>query len=128
MTLATSGSLAACGSDGSNSDRVLTAAEWPAAADTYGAEAGIGCLPRSMLQVCEVPEGSVLHADGSITTPAGQNVRCDPACRFSEYSLNCHGGPDPAAEIPVPADSLGCRAVPIPTPSNVLFYCCPGVP
>jgi hypothetical protein len=123
--------LAGCGSsDGfaSSSDVVLSSARWPESANTYSSTSGAGCLPRSMLQICEVPDGSVLHADGSITTPAGQTVRCSPACNFSEYSLECYASPQLGAAIPLPADSLGCRAVPIPTSPNVLFYCCPGVP
>lgn len=119
---------AACGSEHASSDRVLTAAKWPAAADTYDADTGVGCLPRSMLQICEVPEGSVIHLDGTITTPAGQVVSCDSACQFSDYTLKCYAGSDVGAEIPRPSESLACTGIPIPTPPNVLFYCCPGIP
>jgi len=124
--------LAACGSSSehaSPSDVVLREPKIPAAANTYSSSSGAGCLPRSMLQICAVPDGSILHADGSITTPSGQTIAaCHPACPFSEYYLECNAGPQLGAEIPAPADALGCRVVPLPTPSSVLFYCCPGAP
>jgi hypothetical protein len=96
---------------------------WPAAADTFDSSSSTGCYPRSMFQVCEVPDGSVVHADGTITTPGGTTVTCDDACSASEYSLSCYWRSDgqPAA----PAASLDCRLIPIPTPATALFYCCP---
>jgi hypothetical protein len=101
----------------------IPACAWPAAADTFAASSNTGCYPRSMFQVCEVPEGSVVYADGTITTPAGATVACEDACSPSEYSLSCYGPPD--GQLPAPVPSLGCRAIPIPTPPNALFYCCP---
>ena len=105
---------------------------WPGTADTFDPAAGTGCIPRSMLQICEVPSGSVIDpATGAITTPAGQTVMCDAACSPAEYAVECRG-PLPAdapgsttASVPEPDAALGCRVVPIPTPPNVSFNCCP---
>jgi hypothetical protein len=97
--------------------RLIPACTWPAAAiDT-------GCTPRSMFDICEVPSGSTVQADGSVLTPGGGVVSCADACSPSEYSLTCTGARD--QPIPQPASSLNCKAIPIPTPSNELFYCCP---
>jgi hypothetical protein len=49
-------------------------------------------------------------------------VICNNACSPSEYSLSCYGSPD---LIPAPAPSLGCRPIPLPTPPDALFHCCP---
>jgi hypothetical protein len=29
------------------------------------------------------------------------------------------------SSMPAPETSLGCTVIPVPTPSNVAFYCCP---
>jgi len=76
-----------------------------------------------MFDICEVPSGSLLDADGSITTPDGGVVRCSDYCSPTQYALTCYG-PEPGA-ISSPAPSLGCTVIPIPTPSGELFYCCP---
>jgi hypothetical protein len=104
----------------------IPACAWPAAADTFDASSNIGCHPQSMFQICEVPEGSVVHGDDTITTPAGETVTCHDACSPSEYALSCYGRPD--SQSPVPAPSLGCSGVPIPTPLGESFYCCPCTP
>jgi hypothetical protein len=39
-------------------------------------------------------------------------------CSASQYTETCYGASTPDA-------SLSCTVVPIPTPANVLFYCCP---
>jgi len=120
----------ACGSEsGTNeSDRgaiVIPACNWPASANTLTAESETGCLPRSMFQICGVPSGSVVHADGSITTPEGETVACTNACSPTEYSLECRGTGSTGAAVPAPDPALSCRAIPVPTPPNLVFHCCP---
>jgi hypothetical protein len=112
---------------GADAGTKIPACTWPATADTFDSSSSTGCLPRSMFQICEVPEGSVVHADGTISTPEGTTVNCEDPCTPSEYSLSCAGPLEFSShpEIPTPAPSLGCRVIPIPTPSNELFYCCP---
>jgi hypothetical protein len=126
--------VVACGSGGSeptgDGDLLIPACAWPAAADTYSEESGTGCLPRSMFEICHVPSGSVVHADGSITTPTGETVTCVDECSPTEYALGCSGPlsagiPGP---IPDPDPSLRCRVIPVPTPPTELFYCCPCTP
>ncbi len=111
------------GGNGRGSDMVIPACSWPASADTRDVATNVGCLPRSMFQICEVPSGSVIHADGTITTPSGGTVTCRDPCSPLEYALECLG--DMPATIPQPDASLHCRTIPIPTPPTVLFYCCP---
>jgi hypothetical protein len=70
---------------------------WPAAASTLvSTDAGAsGCLPGT-----------------------GGNL-----CASSQYTLTCHGAAGGQPSLPDAA--LQCTIVPIPTPANVLFYCCP---
>jgi len=44
-------------------------------------------------------------------------------CSSSQYTLTCYG-----AGTASPDAALDCAVVPVPTPMNVLFYCCPCVP
>lgn len=123
---------AACGSTSAGGgdlrgDVLIPVCAWPAAADSFDPASGTGCLPRSMSQICAVPSGSVVHADGSITTPDGETVTCVNACSPAEYSLACHGSSLPGT-IPDPDPSLACRVVPVPTPPDSLFHCCPCAP
>jgi len=69
----------------------------PAAANTFaGGDAGLsGCLPN-----------------------AGGNL-----CASSQYGLSCYGNTTSPPSAPDMA--LKCTIVPIPTPTNVLLYCCP---
>jgi hypothetical protein len=53
-------------------------------------------------------------------------------CSPEEYELSCIGAfnaenPE-SIQIPDPATSLGCSILPLPTPINELFYCCPCAP
>jgi len=101
---------------------LIPACAWPAVADTFDAVSGTGCSPRSMLEICEVPGGSLVRADGSIAIPDGGVVSCNDHCPATQYALSCYGtGPD---KIPSPPSQLGCSVIPIPTPSTALFYCC----
>ena len=123
--LAAAALSASCASgDGASErgDRLIPACAVPAAANTYDAGTGVGCSPRTMFQVCEVPSGSIVHADGTITTPAGTTVSCSNRCTPEEYALDCTGL---VAEHPVPDPALGCEVIPVPTPGNAAYYCCP---
>jgi hypothetical protein len=72
------------------------------------------CVAQPTASLCEVSNGATVNADGSVT---GGTERCEPLCGPSQYELVCSGvDPDP---------SLGCRIIPIPTPSCCLYYCCP---
>ena len=127
-------SLSGCGApaDGgshSAAKAVMSACTSAASADTFNSATGIGCQARSMLDVCQVPSGSTVNSDGTITTPDGSSVVCTPTCAASEFSMACRApisatGPVNVA-IPAPAAALGCKIVPLPTPPSVLNYCCP---
>jgi hypothetical protein len=47
------------------------------------------------------------------------------SCSSAEYSLDCVGELAAGALIPAPSSALGCRLLPLPTPSNQSYYCCP---
>lgn len=125
-----------CGShvaSGRDTGMLIPACRWPAEADARDPAASTGCEPNSMFQICGVPSGSFVHADGTITTPDGTSVTCDDPCRPTEYAMFCRGaitGTDPPvlSPVPTPAPSLGCRVLPLPTPANLLVYCCACAP
>jgi hypothetical protein len=79
-----------------------------------------------MFRSCEVPNGGTVEADGTIVASDGAVVTgtCQLACTQDQYTLTCVSSALPG-RIPTPEPSLGCSAIPVPTPSNVLFYCCP---
>lgn len=78
---------------------VIAACVVPPAADTFDDASARGCWP---------------HADFTINGA--------DACRSYEYALTCEFD---AGEIgTLPAPSLGCTVIPVPTPPNALFYCC----
>jgi hypothetical protein len=70
---------------------------WPASANTFSSGDGAvsGCLPST---------GGTL-------------------CSSGQYALSCYGN-GTAAPV-APDGALQCAVVPVPTPSNVLLYCCP---
>ena len=119
--------VVACGSQSEDrvqrGDLVIPACAVPAAAETFDATNSIGCAARSIFKICSVPEGSVIHADGTITTPSGETVTCSTPCSPTDYSLSCYGAD--GQPIPSPDARLSCRAIPVPTPPDALFYCCP---
>ena len=49
---------------------------------------------------------------------------CKSACAGSELPVSCTGD-STGGNIPAPDAAFGCTVIPIPTPSNELFYCCP---
>lgn len=80
-----------------------------------------------MFEDCLVPNDGTVEADGTIVAPDGAVVTgtCHSPCTQDEYTLTCLGSSSLVGAIPAPDTSLGCSAIPVPTPSNVLFYCCP---
>jgi len=97
-------------------------------------EYALGCWAHSITNPCQVPGGGVVGPDGMILGPDG-NPAADQSCRFacvaSEFALHCVGEytwPDSGCEtrtMPAPDPSLGCRILPLPTPENQAYYCCP---
>ena len=78
---------------------------WPANLTPSGDESAVGCWAYAVTG----------KADGGTF-----------ACSSSEYSLDCVGAMSSSSmSIPAPDSSLGCRILPIPTPPNRLYYCCP---
>jgi hypothetical protein len=76
-----------------------------------------GCFARSPAALCAVRNGATVNAaDGGVS---GGTESCASLCKASQYEMVC----DPPEETPDP--SLGCRVIPIPTPSCCLYYCCP---
>jgi len=101
-------------------DGASSTCRWPSGADTYSDASGDGCRPRPALEVCGVPSGSTVYADGAVSTPDGAPAQCADSCTDSEYALSCRGT--------AAAASLGCRVIPLPTPQDVTEYCCPCAP
>lgn len=66
---------------------------------------GAGCFRMPSFQICDP-------------------TSCQNACTGATFPLSCTGAAQ-FGSIPDPEPSLGCTVVPIPTPSDVLFYCCP---
>jgi hypothetical protein len=109
ISLSLSSALAlsvACGGDqlGSGSKVSSLTCQSPPGVSAASDAAAAGCF-RTAFQVCDT-------------------VSCQSACSASDYSLTCTGtkafGP-----IPEPDATLGCTVLPIPTPSDLLIYCCP---
>ncbi len=101
---------------------------WPARVTSSGDASTVGCWAKPTFNICEVPNGGSVNAqDGTIRGPDGQVVTdaCKDACSASEYALTCTGDTMMPSSIPSPDTSLGCTTIPVPTASNVLFYCCP---
>jgi hypothetical protein len=73
--------------------------EYPASVNVNSSPSGPGCFAGHTGQLCE---------GGS----------CRPFCTSPQYEMSCYDGSAPDA-------ALGCQSIAIPTPSNVLFYCCP---
>jgi hypothetical protein len=104
------------------------ACRWPASVASSGDASSVGCWAKPTFNICQVPSGGSFNAqDGTVRGPDGQVVAgaCHDACSASEYALTCTGATMMPPSIPSPDTALGCTAIPGPTPSNVLFYCCP---
>lgn len=82
-----------------------------------GADAGACVVPAAATTTDCKAQRTYMICQGS-TAPYGAPPKCRNACATSDYALSCtHGA--------APADSLGCHAIPMPTPQGVLNYCCP---
>ncbi|HEX3904904.1 MAG TPA: hypothetical protein VH853_18870 [Polyangia bacterium] len=102
------GLSAACGGDRLDTDtqaESLTCQAPPGVSAQPDAGAA-GCF-RTAFQICD-------------------SMSCKDACGASDYSLSCSGA-SAFGSIPQPDATLGCTVLPIPTPSDVLIYCCPCV-
>jgi len=86
--------------------------------------------------VCAWPERFNPTSDASVVgcwahTISGAADGGQFSCSSSEYALDCMGDIqrfDSGCQMktmPGPDSSLGCRVLPLPTPPNVLYYCCP---
>jgi hypothetical protein len=96
----------ACGGDrldGSSQVGSLTCQSPPGVSVASDAAAA-GCF-RTAFQICNT-------------------MSCQSACSASDYALSCTGA-SAFGSIPEPDASLGCKVLPVPTPSDLLIYCCP---
>ena len=95
------------GEDGTINGGVCT---WPAGFTPIGDENAVGCWAH---------------------TVPGPVDASQMACSSAEYALGCVGDIqrfDSGCQVrtmPAPDSSLGCRLLPLPTPSNSSLYCCP---
>jgi hypothetical protein len=96
----------ACGSDqlGSGTQVGSLTCESPPGVSAAPDPAAAGCF-RTAFQICNT-------------------MSCQSACSASDYSMTCTGA-GAVGSIPAPDSALGCTVLPIPTPSDVLIYCCP---
>lgn len=85
--------------------------------------------PGSLM--CNAAAGLSLASDaaapGCKADPAFQSCStsgCKSACAGSELPVACTGDSS-GGTIPEPDAAFSCTVIPIPTPSNELFYCCP---
>jgi len=74
--------------------------------------------------LCPVPpdptvSGCFAQESSQICSPEG----CKDLCTGSETPVTC-STTELTGPIPEPASAAGCRILPLPTPSNALFYCC----
>jgi len=95
-------------------------------------------LPDTGANACVYPSGAALPSDaavpelGCFAGPRGQlctlladgQTSCTDLCSASDFEMTCRGA-FPVGQVPSPTESLGCKVIPMPTPSNVQFYCCP---
>jgi len=96
--------------------------------ETAGDASASGCFAGPSGQICQVSNGAsvtVLEDGGS--SISGGTESCASLCPSAQYELTCrsYGIADLMGPIPNPDSTLRCTIIPIPTPSNALFYCCP---
>jgi hypothetical protein len=93
----------------------------PSSVDTDSDASRSGCFAMPPGQICQVSSGATVLPDGGVS---GGTQSCKSLCGTSQYEVACRST-DIVGAIPDPQSSLGCKVIPIPTPSNALFYCCP---
>ena len=110
------------GCGGGNKTSQDPACHYPASADTDGDGSMSGCHAGPPGQICGVSNGATINGeDGGVS---GGTESCQGICSAGQYELTCMST-GMSGTIPDPASSLNCQIIPIPTPSNALFYCCP---
>jgi len=102
------------GSPGSTSD----AGAIPEGGSSVEASGGPGAA------ACPIDGGHAVVAGACTPVPTQAPWPGQPLCDSASYEVVCSGSEPPSmpANIPTP---VGCSAIPIPTPSNESFYCCP---
>jgi hypothetical protein len=120
--------LVVAGCSSSSPSTSSTSAQTSAGACTYPAnakpgtsESGMGCFAAPPGQSCQVSNGATVELDGAVENGT---ETCTSQCGASEYELTCNSG-GIMGSIPDPDPSLNCQAIREPTPSSLLFYCCP---
>jgi hypothetical protein len=68
-----------------------------------------------------VSNGATVTSDGGVENGT---ETCKSQCAASEYELTCNSG-STLGSIPDPDPLLKCQPIVEPTPSALLFYCCP---
>jgi hypothetical protein len=98
------------------------ACHYPSNVDVNANPSGPGCFAGPARQICQVTNGATVLPDGGVS---GGTESCRSLCGASQYEMTCTSATLSPSPIPAPASSLGCQIIPILTPSDVLFYCCP---
>jgi hypothetical protein len=93
------------------------ACHYPASVDVNASPSTPGCFGHPAGEICQVSNGANVNADDGGVTDGTES--CQSLCGASGYEMTCM---DTNAE---PAPSLGCKIIPIPTPSCCQNYCCP---
>jgi hypothetical protein len=96
---------------------------YPAGVEAAGDAANHGCFAAPSGQSCQVSNGATVLADGAVL---GGTEDCSAMCPGAHYEVTCRSA-SLMGSIPDPDSTLGCTVIPIPTPSDTLFYCCPCV-
>jgi hypothetical protein len=98
---------------------------YPAGVQVDSSPSESGCFGGPPGQSCLVSNGALILEDGGVS---GGTESCKSLCGASQYELTCRtvtASGVVASSIPDPDPVLGCQVIVSPTPSNVLFYCCP---
>jgi hypothetical protein len=91
--------------------------QYPAGVDVDPDASGTGCFAGPAGRACAVSSGATVLPDGGVS---GGTESCKSFCGSAEYQMSCQGN-----TVPEPSSSLGCQVIPIPTPADVTYYCCP---
>jgi len=79
----------------------------------------------SLSAMCQArPDGATPGCFASPSSMLCSPSQCQSLCAAGQTPVTCMGS-GPTGVIPAPDSSAGCTIVPLPTPSNELFYCCP---